>query len=515
MTNYFVNGLQEQTGAGINGQNMTGTDNLFVSSTGDIVALGTGAVSGIFLNASSTGNNVTINGQVYCAGGDAIYSESTNLTLVLNGSAYGGVDGINLQGLGNILIGSQGELSVNGNGIYVGANAGDSTIAVDGSILSANGAGFNINAQTNISVNAGAVVSAKYNGVLFYSGSANSSLYNGGTIESNHGSNNDIYVADANIQIDNAGLISGPVDPLDINGANTLIINSGTITGQDGASVIMFGGANNTTIDNSGMIVGAIQDSGATGPLTVSNSGTIMATSFAIQGTGFSDSVTNSGTIHGSIDMGAGTTVVNNDGKIVGYVSFEGAGDSLDNSGSIKGNLYMGTGDTVTNTGIIHGNVTFAGGTNTLNTSHGEITGTVTGGSGSDTFIAIAGNAAVTFIGGSGTEVLTGGAGDDVITAGSGKDTITGGKGDDILTAGKGFDTFIYSGNFGNDTINVFNTHRDTIHFAANDFTSYSEVQSHMVQAGTDVVITLDASDSIVFTHQTLANFTSSDFTFG
>ena len=513
MTNYFVNGLQEQTGAGVNGQNMTGTDNLFVSSTGDIVALGTGAVSGIFLDANSTANNVTIQGQVYCAGGDAVYSESSDLSLVLNGTAFGGVDGINLQGLGNILIGSQGELSANGNGIYVGANAGSSTITVDGSILSADGAAFNVNAQTNISVNEGGVVSAKYNGVLFESGSAGSSLYNGGTIDSNHGSNNDIYIADANIQVDNAGTISGPVDPIDINGADALIINSGTITGQDGASVIMFGGANNTTIDNSGTIVGGIQSDLATGLLDLSNSGTILATGLAIQGTGFNDVATNSGTIHGSIDMGSGTTAVNNDGKIVGYVSFEGTGDSLDNSGTIKGNVYMGTGDMVINTGVIHGSVTFAGGTNSLSTTDGEITGTVTGGSGSDTFIA--GSAAVTFIGGSGTEILTGGAGDDVITAGSGKDTITGGKGDALLTAGTGRDTFMYSGNFGNDTIVKFSTNHDIIHFAANDFASYTALESHMVQAGTDVVITLDANDSIVLTHETLANFTSSDFTFG
>ena len=513
MTNYFVNGLQEQTANNTNGQNMTGTDNLFVSNTGEIVALGAGGVSAIFLDANSTGNNVTINGQIYCADGDAVFSEGTNLNLILNGSAFGGVDGFNLQGLSNVLVGSQGELSVNGSGINVDANAGGSTITVDGSILSASGAGLTIDAQANISVNEGAVVSAKYNGVLFYSGSADSTLYNGGTIESNHGSNNDIYVADTNIQIDNAGLITGPVDPLDINGANTLIINSGTVTGQDGASLIMFGGANNTTIENTGAIVGAIQNDGAVGPLTISNSGTIMGGLFAIGGTAYNDSVTNSGTIHGAIDLSTGTDTVNNDGKIVGYVSFEGTGDSLDNSGSIKGNVYMGTGDSVINTGVIHGSVSFAGGTNTLSTSHGEITGTVTGGSGSDTFIA--GSAAVTFIGGSGTEILTGGAGDDVITAGSGKDTITGGKGDDLLTAGTGKDTFMYSGNFGNDTIDSFNHNKDIIHFAANDFASYTALESHMVQDGADVVITLDATDSIVLTNQTLANLTSSDFTFG
>ena len=118
-------------------------------------------------------------------------------------------------------------------------------------------------------------------------------------------------------------------------------------------------------------------------------------------------------------------------------------------------------------------------------------------------------------IGGSGTEILTGGAGDDVITAGSGKDTITGGKGDDLLTAGTGKDTFMYSGNFGNDTIDSFNHNKDIIHFAANDFASYTALESHMVQDGADVVITLDATDSIVLTNQTLANLTSSDFTFG
>jgi hypothetical protein len=73
----------------------------------------------------------------------------------------------------------------------------------------------------------------------------------------------------------------------------------------------------------------------------------------------------------------------------------------------------------------------------------------------------------------------------------------------------------MYNGNFGNDTINKFNVHHDIIHFAANDFASYSALESHMVQAGTDVVITLDANDSIVLTHETLANFSSSDFTFG
>ena len=513
MTSYFVNGLQEQTGTGINGQNMTGGDDLFVSSTGDIVALGGGAVSAIFLDSNSNGNNVTINGQLYCAAGDAIYSESADLNLVLNGTAYAGVDGINLQGVGNIFIGSQGELSVYHTGIYVGGNGAGSTITIDGSILSAAGTGLDMYAPTIVNVNAGAVISAKYDGVIFETGSAGSTMYNDGTIESSQTVSVDVYVGDTNVSVDNAGTITGPIDPVGIAGANATILNSGTISSQNDTSIVLFSGESNATIDNTGLITGGIQDDGGTGPLTIHNSGTITALDLAIQAGACDGYVLNGGTIRGGIDMGTGLGIINNDGKIIGDVSFEGAGDALDNSGTIKGNLTMGTGDTVTNTGTIHGGVYFTAGTNVLNTSHGEITGLVEGGSGTDTFIG--GAAAVTFIGGSGTEVLTGGSGDDTIVAGSGKDTITGGKGDDTLTAGKGTDTFMYSGNFGNDTISAFNVHHDFIHFAANDFTSYSELQSHMAQVGTDVVITLDASDSIVLTHETLASFTSTDFIFG
>ena len=98
MTNYFVNGLQEETANNTNGRNMTGSDNLYVSNTGDIVALGAGGVSAIFLDANSTGNNVTINGQIYCANGDAVFSEGTNLNLRLERQRIRRRRRFNLQG---------------------------------------------------------------------------------------------------------------------------------------------------------------------------------------------------------------------------------------------------------------------------------------------------------------------------------------------------------------------------------------------------------------------------------
>ena len=628
MTNYFVNSLQETTANNVNGQNLTGTDNLYVSPTGDIVALGTGSVSAIYLDGGSTGNTVTIAGEVYCASGDAVFSQSTNLDLTLTGSAFGGVDGFNLLGASNILIGSQGVLSANSDGIFVGANAGGSAITVDGSILSADGSGLAVNAQTNITVNAGAVVSAKDCGALFFAGSAGSALFNAGTIESSHNSNNDIYIPDSNIEINNSGVLAGPVDPIDVYGANALIVNSGTIDGGDGGSIVMFGPANDTTIENSGTIDGAIQNAGSTGPMYLSNSGTIQSAGIAVTGTNSNDTVTNSGTIHGSVVMGTGTDAVTNEGKILGTVSFAGVGDTIDNSGSISGSVTLGSGDEMSNTGVvtqgisgtgeeidnqgkISGGIHFGedGGdqvTNTQGTISGGITlgmndtltnsgGTISGGItgyGSDTIVnsgtitgPISDSQPVDSLDNSGTIVgsislqdaiatnsglihgniefttqsafandgtITGsltfeGSGDTVANDGTIHGLVTLGAGDSFVNTGaihgnldlgacdtlamstgtvaggivaSTSDTFDFSGQFGHYQIADFagysnhHTGYDVIDFASDEFTGYTELQSHMAQVGNDVVITLDATDDIVLVGAKLTQLTAHDFLF-
>jgi len=79
-------------------------------------------------------------------------------------------------------------------------------------------------------------------------------------------------------------------------------------------------------------------------------------------------------------------------------------------------------------------------------------------------------------------------------------------------------DLFEFSGNFGNETIDKFtggtgSTH-DTIQFAANDFGSFTAVQSAMSQVGADTVIRLDATDSITLFGVTRSNLVSADFKF-
>ena len=175
--------------------------------------------------------------------------------------------------------------------------------------------------------------------------------------------------------------------------------------------------------------------------LTNSQAGTI-AGSISIGGSG--DKIDNAGRIDGAITLPAGGDVFTNTGEIDGAVTFTGTGatNTLRNSGTIAGNVTMaGASSTLTNTGTIDGNVTL-GASDTIDDSRGEVTG--------------------------------------VINA-------------------RASDTFDYHGPFGNETIDRFtavsgSTH-DTIQFAANDFGSFTAVQSAMSQVGADTGIRLDATD--------------------
>jgi hypothetical protein len=158
--------------------------------------------------------------------------------------------------------------------------------------------------------------------------------------------------------------------------------------------------------------------------------------------------------------MGAGSDRIYNTGTITGQIDFAGSSDTLINDGQIHGSVTMGTDDQLLNTGAIHGTV-FLGAGDTLTTGDGVITGA-------------------------------------------------------IHAADK--DIFDFSGSFGHNTITGFvgtTTQHDIIDFASDDFANYAAVQSHMAQVGANVVITLDAADTIILQHITLAHLVASDFTFG
>jgi len=54
----------------------------------------------------------------------------------------------------------------------------------------------------------------------------------------------------------------------------------------------------------------------------------------------------------------------------------------------------------------------------------------------------------------------------------------------------------------------------DKIEFSATMFADYASVQSAMLQSGSDVVITVDAANSITIKNMTLAGLSQSSFSF-
>ena len=99
----------------------------------------------------------------------------------------------------------------------------------------------------------------------------------------------------------------------------------------------------------------------------------------------------------------------------------------------------------------------------------------------------------------------------------SDNDQINGGAGNDHLIGGAGNDTFVFRPNFGKDVIAGFQDTGDTqdvIRFDDNVFPDFHAVQSHMAQAGSSVIITLDDHNAVQIQHTTLSHLGASDFYF-
>lgn len=87
------------------------------------------------------------------------------------------------------------------------------------------------------------------------------------------------------------------------------------------------------------------------------------------------------------------------------------------------------------------------------------------GGEGKDKLFGEDGNDKL--IGGGGNDLLDGGSGNDNLDGGSGNDKLIGGAGNDTMNGGGGVDTFVFSGNFGDDTIKGFDLANDIVDLSA------------------------------------------------
>lgn len=168
---------------------------------------------------------------------------------------------------------------------------------------------------------------------------------------------------------------------------------------------------------------------------------------------------------------------------------------------------------TITVTGNATPGETICGGNHPQVITGGAGNDNLCGGNSGDTLIGAAG--ADTVSGENGKDSLSGGAGNDNLFGGNGADTLNGGLGDDTLSGGNGPDVFVFDAGFGHDKITDFDTRTDTISVDHNMWGVWESVQSHAVQAGSDVVLTsLDGLNTLTLVGVSLKSLSASDFLF-
>ena len=213
-------------------------------------------------------------------------------------------------------------------------------------------------------------------------------------------------------------------------------------------------------------------------------------------------------TVHLAVDAPPAHGPSSGDDVLVG-------GDSEDqiNGGNGNDTVLGGAGDDA----LIGGNgddLLFGGeGNDQLNGGNGV--DIIAGGHGNDTLQA--GNGNDHLAGDEGNDMLSGGNGDDTINGGKDEDTLSGGNGADILegatgidnlTGGNGSDTFVFSADFGKDTVNDFRavgpTH-DILQFDTSVFADDTNLFAHCADTAEGLVITSDSGDMLLVKNTTMA----------
>lgn len=335
-------------------------------------------------------------------------------------------------------------------------------IDVDGE---AKGRVFNINGKIFADTNAIVVdpQPAPFGGTVIHVGKS-------GVLE---GGSNGIYAYGQGIQIINEGSISGNSSGVLLYGTNTLI-NSGTIHGGPAGLSLQSGNGEGMTV--------------------ITNSGTISGFNYSILGSSEYETIINTGTLEGDVDLGGGDD----------FFVFK--------KGEVNGEVMGGQGDdtfTIRKAGLDiveamgEGNDTIYSSVSLTMAANVE-----------DLYLT--GKKDINATGGTAGNDIHGNVGRNTIDAGGGFDFIDGGRGNDILTGGSSADTFHFARGTGKDTITDYVHGFDEIEFEGlKGATDYADmVANHLTQKGADLWITY-GDDIVVLKNTVKADLHAGDFDFG
>ena len=446
---------------------------------------------------------------------------------------------------GNAVVNVAGTLIAADDGVQV--NGGDRIVLTStGSIFGSYGlfaTGFD---GGNVFVVDG-LIDAEFDGILLGSSNSGNSVTIAGHVIGGDSGINNSSGDDNTVRITAGGVLEGTSVAYAFGGdlgTQSTLVNHGTILGGTGGAVVNSSNDPALAFTNAGLTDGDVT-----------------------LGTG-TDSIVNSGTILGAVDLGGGadTFTMLGSGTVTGDIA-GGAGNDTFRGGSLS-DRFLGGDDNDTFYGgggndLLYGEAgndrffadtdasadTYNGGDGNdtvnyllssagirlnfaLNYALGTEIGVdrliaienATGGAGndsltgSDTTIALAGGAGDDILfGGGGNNTLDGGDGNDVIRGFAGFDKITGGAGNDTLTGDFNADTFIFANGFGKDVITDFDefNNSEKINLAAvTNITDFADLTAnHLTQVGANAVIT-DGADTITILSANIADLDANDFIF-
>ncbi len=349
---------------------------------------------------------------------------------------------------------------------------------------------------------------------------------------------------------------------LNLGGGTNVFTNSGQVFTTDvgGAKISYYGGEDSTDIVNNkkgGIIHGVVNLGEGTNSLT--NAATIgnpaLSSGFltVIGGSGV-DTIKNSGTINGSVNLFEGNDVFTNTGRVIGYIDMGGGndtykgsknfdlvadgagqdsyvlGDGNDSFTSFGGesdltdNIDAGKGtdtyfhenqsrlrinlDTVSHTMAgwtgLNGAIAASTATNSANPGVDNIKGFENASGAGDSDIIFGSSAANVLFGNSSEDELWGFAGNDFIYGGGEGDYIVGGAGKDDLRGDSGADRFVYTSiaesglTIANaDVILDFEDGQDRIDLSLIDADSRTAVNDSFILLGTTGVFTAGIAASL------------------